>query len=195
MSKQPTLFSFMEKSEISLIDRIKGYIENENIKFVSLQVDYKEQVDYKDFEIMDMTQLYSWWQKFGYFRYSAKFILKGFNYNIWNIANNSSDLKEFFKKVEKIYPDKIRHIKYVANIRNVSTLKEFKDKLIYKPRKISLIEADSVEEIKKIANDCHIFQTQLKNHPEMLKKRAIKKICNLLDTDETIGIELGESLT
>ncbi len=185
MNKQPDLFSFADKTELSLIDKIKEYIKKGNIKYVSLKVDYDE------FEIIDISKS-EWWD--GNFKYGAKFLLKGFNYKVWSLAVSSSDLEEFFKKAEKVFsPDRAKHFRNVANNHNITTLKEFKERFIYEPRKIILIEADSIDEIKEIANDCYTFQKQVKNHPEMLEKRNIRKICNLFIPKEKIGIEIGES--
>jgi len=73
---------------------------------------------------------------------------------------------------------------------NISSLKEFGDEYIFEPIKISLIEADSIEEIKKIKKDIKLFKAQLANQPDLIYKREIKKICGITErrkSDDEVG--------
>jgi len=178
------LFEYAKIKNSSLIDTIKTYIKKKHIKKIYLHHDYEG-------KIVDLYKKDDFYKKFGYYQYSLLAYAKGFNYKVWVTFNSSNNLKDFLEKVEKVFGVKRReHFEMLITTHNISSLKEFGDEYIFEPIKISLIEADSIEEIEKIKKDIKLFKAQLSNQPDLIYKREIKKICGITErrkSDDEVG--------
>jgi len=174
------LFTFYEIKETSIIDKVQSYIENKNIRHLSLSVDYS------DIEIIDLWEEEPTLKK--YFRhYGGKCYSKGFNYKIYKIFSQSEYFEDFINSVRINISEK-RAI-FLQN--NFSSLEQIK-KYIRKPERLLVIEADTKEEVKEIATTLHTLQSNIKNNPELLNRRIIKKVCNVSDKKEEIGLKIEE---
>ena len=178
------LFDFAKIQKLSLVDNIKLYIENKNIKKVFLQCDY-------DRGIVDLYKKDISYKKWGYKQYTLLGYAKGFNYKMWKIFSSSIDLKDFLEKVKKEFGKKRKqYILSLIKSYNIIGLKEFGEKFIKEPVEVTLIEADSIEELENIRKDILSFKSYLGNNPALIYKREIKKLCGLTKgrkSDDEVG--------